>query len=287
MTALGKILVVVNFVFTLVTGALILLVFSVRTNWKTSYDRLSNYYQVSQANVRTQAEEVKLTKSKAQEDADKLNGQIAKLTNDNKRLDDNNKTLTATIIKERENAANAGRATGTSTAELLRLRDELKEANEKVTAREKQMLELVLKNKDLLDKAVRNEIAARSSNERAQRLVEQLESTSRDLERIKAGPSTTASGAVIRRPPPEDVEGVIMDTDPKSGLVTVSIGSDAGITKGNTLEVYRLKPEPKYLGTIRILEVNAHEAVGRPTAAQKAGMLQKGDRVASSILGQR
>lgn len=287
MTTLGKILVIVNFVFTLVTGALIILVFSVRTNWATSYDRLRKYYEVSQANVKTYAEDVKETKIKSDAEIAKLAGELAKAENTKKEYFAKIKELEAGVDKERK-LANAQSVTSeTSAEELKRLNAELKESNDKVALRDKQMLELVLKNKDLGDKAVRNEIAAKTFQERAERLVRQLEETSKDMERLKAGPSTTATGAVIRRPPPEDVEGVILETDVKSGLVTVSIGTDAGISKGNTLEVYRLKPEPKYLGTIRILDVNAHEAVGRPTAAQKTGMIQKGDRVASNIMGQR
>lgn len=287
MTTLGKILVIVNFVFTLVTGALIILVFSVRTNWATSYDRLRKYYEVSQANVKATLEDAKETKIKSDAELKKLGDELANRDNENKKLKEQVADLDKKFLTEQNLAKAQGVTSQTSTAELLRLKDELKESNDKVTLRDKQMLELVLKNKELGDKAVRNEIAAKTFQERAERLVRTLEDMSKDMERLKAGPSTTATGAVIRRPPPEDVEGVILETDVKSGLVTVSIGTDAGISKGNTLEVYRLKPEPKYLGTIRILDVNAHEAVGRPTAAQKTGMLQKGDRVASNIMGQR
>ena len=64
----------------------------------------------------------------------------------------------------------------------------------------------------------------------------------------------------------------------------ISIGSDAGLTRNQTLEVFRLSPLPKYLGTIRILEVSPNEAVAQPTGRPSAP-LQAGDRVASRILG--
>ena len=41
---------------------------------------------------------------------------------------------------------------------------------------------------------------------------------------------------------------MVKATDSQSGYITVSIGSDAGLSKGDTLEVYRLKPEAAYLG---------------------------------------
>jgi hypothetical protein len=94
------------------------------------------------------------------------------------------------------------------------------------------------------------------------------------------GEATT--GETAKNPPPDSVEGVIKATDPQSGYVTVSVGSDAGLRKGHTLEVYRLKPESKYLGTIRILEVKPTEAVGKPVS-RTLGPIQVGDRVAARL----
>ncbi len=73
-----------------------------------------------------------------------------------------------------------------------------------------------------------------------------------------------------------------------SGLVTINIGSDAGLAKGHTLELFRLHAEnpsqSKYLGTLRILDVKATEAVGQPVG-RLAAPPKAGDRVASRILG--
>jgi hypothetical protein len=88
--------------------------------------------------------------------------------------------------------------------------------------------------------------------------------------------------ASAKNPPAENVEGLIKQIDAKSGLVTITLGSDAGLAKGHTLEVFRLSPAPKYLGTIRIVEVTATQAVGRPT--ERTAALQLGDRVASQLL---
>jgi hypothetical protein len=93
-----------------------------------------------------------------------------------------------------------------------------------------------------------------------------------------------AAAAAGKNPPAEGVEGLIKQVDPASGLVTITIGSDAGLAKGHTLEVFRLSPTAKYLGTIRIIEVTATRAVGRPQGAM-TDALQVGDRVASRVLG--
>jgi hypothetical protein len=69
------------------------------------------------------------------------------------------------------------------------------------------------------------------------------------------------------------------------GLVEISIGSDDGINVGHTLQVYRLKPRPEYLGRIRILDAEHHKAVGQIMKSDgvRHSPMAKGDEVASSI----
>ncbi len=79
----------------------------------------------------------------------------------------------------------------------------------------------------------------------------------------------------------KEVQGEVKAVDEKNGLIQINIGSDAGLEKGHTLEVYRLKPKPKYLGPIRLLEVKEKESVGKPMGNLKDPM-QVGDQVSSS-----
>jgi hypothetical protein len=91
-----------------------------------------------------------------------------------------------------------------------------------------------------------------------------------------------AEKPATRDAPPEDVEGTVKKIDEKSGLIVISIGSDAGLKKGHTLEVFRLKPEAKYLGQVRIVDVAATESVAQPVG-KPAGTIQVGDSAASRI----
>ena len=76
---------------------------------------------------------------------------------------------------------------------------------------------------------------------------------------------------------------LVSKVDP-SGLVSLTIGSDAGLSKGNTLEAMRYSPTARYLGTLRIVEVTPHQAIAQPVGRLNAP-LRVGDRVASRILG--
>ena len=147
--------------------------------------------------------------------------------------------------------------------------------------------ELQKQGKQLQDEKMQAVINYNSEHDRNVRLLENMRQISQKLELAEKKLQNLGSGVTVsesRNPPPEDVEGIILDTDAKTGLVTISIGSDHGISVGNTLEVFRIKPEPKYLGTIRIVDAQAHQAVGRLTAAPRYGALAKGDIVASKIM---
>ena len=68
----------------------------------------------------------------------------------------------------------------------------------------------------------------------------------------------------------------------ESGLTRTAV--TAGLANGMTLEVYTLSPEPRYKGKVRILNVNAHQAVARPVSLSRTSTIQRGDTVASNIM---
>jgi hypothetical protein len=86
-----------------------------------------------------------------------------------------------------------------------------------------------------------------------------------------------------KNPPAADVEGVVTGVEVGTGLVIISIGSDAGLQKGHTLEVFRLKPEAKYVGTLRLVEVKPSESVGKMEGNKEAPRI--GDRAAGKLVG--
>jgi hypothetical protein len=88
-------------------------------------------------------------------------------------------------------------------------------------------------------------------------------------------------------PPPVLVEGLVKEVG-KDGLVRLTVGSDAGLAKGQTLEAYRpgamVGGNPMYITRLRIVEISAAESVGKPMF-QGNGYVQPGDRVTSQLTG--
>jgi hypothetical protein len=86
--------------------------------------------------------------------------------------------------------------------------------------------------------------------------------------------------------PSEQIEGKIQAVDQSDpALVELSVGADAGLKKGHTLEVFRFYPIPSYLGVIRIVEVTPRNAVARhlEVGSSKRGPLIVGDQVTSRL----
>lgn len=161
-------------------------------------------------------------------------------------------------------------------------------------------LQETLKKKDLTIAAMQGDLT-RTTNEKVQTqvLADNLGGRVRTLEKqnnelVKTieelnqkGTDLKVAGSQIeRRPPPDDVRGQVKAVG-ADGLISISIGSDAGLLKGHTLEVFRTEPKPQYLGVVQIIEVSPHEAVGKLLTPQFKKLVQTNDQVASKLLPSR
>jgi hypothetical protein len=276
-------LVIANLAFGLVTAGLIIAVYGTLPELKKQYDEKKAKLDVSEAQVKTYKDEL-LKAENARAEAEKAREKAITEHDTTKKdfatkADDLNKRIQA----EHDNAQNADRNATRAAAEASNRQDEIRKLQALLKEREQAIVRLEQSNKDLRDQKVSFEIASKSEQERNEMLARQLEVMSKDQERARTGGDTAPTGrGAAENPPAEEVEGLVKDID-SSGYVTISIGSDAGLRVGNTLHVFRLRPQAQYLGSIRIVNLNAHEAVGRPILPLRPGMVKAGDRVASKI----
>jgi chromosome segregation ATPase len=161
--------------------------------------------------------------------------------------------------------------------ELARGLDEKKKLEESLKARDAKVEDLTRSMTELRNKLTNAEVERELLKKRG----EDLEKRLQEATKLPARPAEEKKD---KNPPKEPVEGEVKEIDEKSGLLTVSIGSDAGLEKGHTLEVFRLAPAPKYLGTVRVIEVAADKAVVK-FVAKPLTPPEKGDKVASKIQG--
>jgi len=284
MTVLGKILTFLVLILALAQLALHVMFHVSQTNWKKGYDQLNRQYAVLQGDLdayQQERDKARQERDKAVADGQAEKDQLARQLADEKNAVKARDEQMAALQDQtrRSDAAVAG-----GTIDSSRRQDEVKQMEAQYKVLNDRNKELVDNNNKLRDRAVAAEIESRGLKERNGVLVTQMEDMSKELIKLKNGGGASGLGGTLtaKNPPPEDVEGQVMKTD-ASGLVTISRGSDDGLVKGNTLEVFRLSPA-KYLGTIRLIQVAPHEAVGQ-FVKQPLGQVQQGDRVASKILG--
>jgi hypothetical protein len=158
-----------------------------------------------------------------------------------------------------------------------------------------QVVTLTTQMNDEKGKKVDAEGKVRLLTDRNGRLLEQVSDLNRQIALAKAsgapaGAASPASGgATAAKPsaPAQTVRGQVVSIDATTGLTTISVGSDAGVSTGDVMQVYRLDADPKkslYLGEITIRATRNKEAVGQFAAKTKNG-LKPGDEVSSNILG--
>ncbi len=291
MTRVGKFLVCLNLIFSVAVGAFIVMIYVARAHWVEEFQKLEKRNTVLAADARTFQSELQ----KAQADAA---AQIAKKNDELKNAQQDLEAANRTISQLRKDLGEAQTKSQHETAlssiytsEVGKRQEDVGQLRAALQSERAKNNELVKQNADLRDQATVAQIERRTVQEQNGRMEKQLQQMAKDLARMRAsGASATMARAGGKNPPPENVEGLVKNTDSRDGVVlmTLTIGSDAGLAKGHTLELFRINTaspsQSKYLGTVRILEAEAHQAVAQPVG-RLSSPPQRGDRVSSRILG--
>lgn len=293
MTIIGKILTFLIFVFSLLFLGFAIIINNTNKDPRT---KQSWYERVKQLEA-GQKNYVDDLKAK-QEELDFIRSQnvaLAKEVADSKARFDLERTELNTKVSVAENNANnlstkfqqSQVAIGIiqsdiekKTKEVLDLSERLKQADIKYAA-------LVQENTTNKNQKVAAQIESQTYRGKLDEAEKDLYRLGREMEdlREKQSQPQNAANAGKPQPPPVDVQGQVTGVTTESGLVSINKGSDHGLAKNHTLEVYRLSPKPEWVGRIRIIQVSDHEAVGMLVLPQNRKVtVLKGDLVGSSIL---
>jgi hypothetical protein len=83
--------------------------------------------------------------------------------------------------------------------------------------------------------------------------------------------------------PPASLRGVVLALQ-GSDLIEISVGADDGLSKGHKLEVYRMDGTANtYLGRVNVVSVEPNRAVCKIDPNFRKGPIQRGDTVAARI----
>ena len=163
----------------------------------------------------------------------------------------------------------------TNQNEMKRLKDEVDVMRSEIrTARLDRDGQLTAA-RELADKLNQSEGELRRLKERNNQLIGELSSAKLILDRNDMTVDTPVDDI------PPKVDGIVTAVR-NSNLVEVSIGTDEGIRRGHTLDIYRATGA--YLGRLQVIETATDRSVGKIVPEFLQGVIRKGDRVASRLL---
>jgi hypothetical protein len=288
MNVLGKVLVILNLVFALATGCFLAVDFALRSNWKEYADGLQQKVDVAHANATSMKKTFEELDRQAKNALRDLEGEKQNRKNDEiirkVQMDD----AVRKAEDESQKSHDAELALQKTSTEAKRLKEENEGLIKLIEEKNKILLVRDRENRELRLESVANRDKAEATIARNQELLDQLTEARRKLGELETGSvagSFTSADPNRANPPAVPVRGSVEKIDAKDGLVEVSIGSQEGLKKYHTLEVYRLRPQAQYLGRLRIVEVFEHKALGRMVRSplSAARPLQEGDLVAGTL----
>lgn len=283
MTTVGKILVSLIMIFSLVFLGVATTTFVTASNWKEETKKK----QEENSKLKTQIQTV-------QASADQYKGALDTATKDHDsavkvlkgNLADREAEITkaqAEITAARKQLTDAEANARVSLEDSAARRKETEQIREIYSSVQKQASDYKLQQTELNDQ-IRElkrmlEVAERNSKDLRERY---LKVTGYVASKGLTVPSLDRLEAVGL---PPDVEGKIMRLDVKGKSMAISIGSDDGLAVGQEYNIFRLDPRPEFLGKARITSVEPDQAtasvIGNTVNGKK---LKEGDVVSSTIL---
>jgi len=286
----GKILVVLQLVLSIMFMAFAGVVYNAQISWREEANK-------QKANVAKLNKDLNDTRSDFDRTKTELTGKVTVAEQKTAQVEAQNKGLEAERDRLRKEAADLQIARKTTSEQSL-IAGEEAEARHEESASLRQInheqavardAEFALRRK--LEDEVRSlqldlELATKKNKEGLAR-----ESTYRQALEA-AGISSDVNELASRNSLPPPVEGIIEEVKAPqrqgaSELVTVSLGSDMGLKKGHEMTVYRtgLKggQRPKFLAKIKIVNTYPDKAVGQVIEGSRNGVIQKGDNVTTKL----
>lgn len=282
MTFLGKVLVVVHLVLSVLFMAFAGAVYTSQTNWRTAHAAMQKQLNDarSQAQTNEQAQQAQITELNAkltaeQNDKTTWEGKAKTLEGENGRLDTENKSLKTALDGQR------------TVAELNS--QEAEERSKEAQVQRARNMELTQSRNTITGdlNSVRDELFSlklklADSQEKYDALLKNY-GTMRAFLASKDLPTDPRVMSVKSSPPPA-IDGKILTAKKEEKgnrtLVEISVGQDDGLINEHTMTVYR---GDKYLGRIRLVDVRPDKSVGVVVDTAPNSVIQVEDHVTTKF----
>lgn len=275
MNLVGKILVWVILIMSLVFMAFTISVYATQHNWKAKADELSEQLKASKARSDSlQREKAELEKLHAdyilakQQEVAKLDGENGIYVKTIADLEADASDLNVRIGEQITTLSGISDNLASDRAEIEKLRTDL----DGVRTERNSLLAQIVSLTDLGHTYALNYATLMQTNKM---LAGDLTDALSVLNVLGESPSRERHTGL----PPAYIIGQITEVRP-TGLVEISVGSDSGLERGHRLHVYH---DDTYLGQIEITMTEPDKAAAKILPEFRTGTIQRGDHVASKL----
>jgi hypothetical protein len=283
MTTVGKILVVLHLVLSVMFMAFAGAVFTAQKNWRNTALAHEKALKTANTKLKDQQEAFDRERTETKAKADRSDDEIVKLTNEKT-------ALTTRVLKLEGDNQTLQLANDKLNDQNVLATVEAGERAKEADLRTQENATVYLTREDLIKKLQKVEDEKFSAEIERKQLEEKHKQVLGDLVTFRLyygskGGLTDPKQMVIQSSPPPPVEGKILDyrkeKKQNQELVEISLGSDDGLAVGHSMTVY--SRDARYLGQIRLTHVEADRAVGIVTAKAKNIVIQKEDYVTTKL----
>jgi len=281
MTTLGKILVFINLVFSVLVGGLVVVVFMARTNFADALEKLKVQRSLDQGIAKSKQDEAVRIEAEYRKDLGGIQASLSKTQKDLAQQLSINQNLNARLAGDTNDRDQGEKIKATAQIEIQRAQADVLAIGKRLQDASAQNTQLVKEVNKITQEKFSAEIERKVVGDRNDGLEAQLRVMATEYAKVKSG----GTGGVTalnnsKNPPSEKIDGQV--TQATETLVKISIGSDSGLKTGHTLELFRLGNKPAYLGTVRITSLESKAAVATPVSKLN-GVPQVGDNVSSRL----
>jgi len=283
MNLIGKILVGVIFVMSIMFMTLGIVLYQTQSDWKNK----SNKFETETKQLNTQNTKIQTDMTNLEDEYKRLVEELQddknKLVAKNQELAEENDTLRADSIVLHQDIDNKTTLLASTQKNMSDMRGELLETRDKLETARTELHEIFV---DMVDK---------TNTARAFALeLASLKSTSDDLKKKLAdavyllnqlGYGDLAPAVYDKHllEVPPRVEGTITDIRP-DGSLEINIGRDDGLLQGHKLHVYRDREGVQsYLGRIEIINVKPGQSIGKIMPEYRTGTILRNDNVTAYL----
>lgn len=281
MTTVGKILVVLHLVLSIMFMAFAGAVYTAQTNWRTA--QVKAVADLTKEKNRSNDMKAEFDKERADtaqkiaqltDSVQKLSGQNTALTAQVATLDSDNKQLRKDVDQQRDLQALA-------SSEAIERKKEADLQRDKNSEMFRSREELVKNLNDTEDKRFALDVQLQQVSEKYEQLLNDYKIMKGFLASKEL--TTDPKQMVVQTAPPPPVEGLVTEVRKSERssreLIEISIGSDDGLVVGHKLTIFR---DGKYIGDVRLTLVQADRAVGYVKLTKNA-RVTIGDHVSTKL----